>query len=74
MIRLQSVLLTAIATILVLLGAYALGGSMAKKSVELDRLRSETRSRKKRDESIAKVDSLDADGVRDLARQRMRHG
>lgn len=74
MTKLQSVLLTLLAAILVLLGAYAAGGQAARKAVELERLRTESRSRKRRDENLQKVDSLGDDAVRDLARQRMRHG
>ena len=70
--RLQSWLLMAGAVLLVLVGAYAAGGRAAKKAVELDRLRVDSTARRKRDEAVAKNDSLDDSAIRDRARKRMR--
>ena len=70
--RLQGWLLMAGAVLLVLVGAYAAGGRAARRSVELDRVAGEVRAREKADAVREKLDSMDDDAVRELARARMR--
>lgn len=71
--RLQGWAFMAGAVLLVLLGAYAMGGRAARRSAEIQRGRQLEQAREKRDEAVAKNDALDDDAIRDRARLRMRN-
>lgn len=70
--RLQGWLLMAGAALLVLVGAYATGGRAARRSAELDRAAANAKAREVRDETVAKIERMDDDAVRNRARERMR--
>lgn len=70
--RLQGWLLMAGAVLLVLVGAYATGGRAARRSAELDRAAANAKAREVRDETVAKIERMDDDAVRNRARERMR--
>lgn len=70
--RLQGWLMMAGAVLLVLVGAYAAGGRAARRSAELDRAAANAKAREVRDETVAKIERMDDDAVRNRARERMR--
>lgn len=70
--RLQGWLLMAGAVLLVLVGAYAAGGRAARRSAELDKAAANAKVREVRDETVAKIERMDDDAVRNRARERMR--
>lgn len=68
--RLQGILLTAAAVVLVLFGAYALGGRAARRAVEIkDQKRRIDAAEDRRDVEIA-VDRMPADDVHQRLRDR----
>lgn len=69
--RIQSWLLMAGAVLLVLVGAYAAGGRMARKTAELEQQRRNAEARRRTDEQIAEIDRLDDDDIYRRAIERM---
>ncbi|MFT0547512.1 hypothetical protein ACMHYO_14415 [Allopusillimonas ginsengisoli] len=63
--KLQSWALTALAVLAVLVGAYAMGGRAARRSVEIDRVRRDEKSREAAKNVARKVDQMDDDSLAD---------
>lgn len=65
--RLKSWALTAFAVLSVLVGAYLAGGRAARRSVEIDQARRETKSREVARNVDSKIDAMGNDDVRAAA-------
>lgn len=65
--RLQSILLTALAVLAVLAGAYAMGGRAARRSAELEEQRRRDDARRRMEDIDREIDDMDRAALRERA-------
>jgi hypothetical protein len=72
--KFKGVILTALATLAVLVGAYFVGGKAAKNAVLAEQASDRRKAQKKAQEAQREIDSMDDAAVRQHAYDRLRDG